>query len=209
MPKKTTILIVILAIITGVLIFLAVKSDQSQELGKNILRQVSKSSPTQAPKPYATLSFSPPILDVSSSQLPTQSVDIVLDTNGKPTAGAQAELSYDPKVITNVTLKAPLKNQLFGTKPTILINSVDPAQGRISYAVGISPTDSEKKGIGSIATLTFTVNKFAGVPSSQITFLPKSAVTTLATSGSILSTTTPLKVQIAPAAAATATPSGY
>ena len=194
MPKKTTILIVILALITGILIFLAVRSDQTQQIMTNLN---PKPSPTvEVVKPYATLSFLPEKLDVSLVS-PVQSIDVVIDTGDKPVAGAQVELSYDPKLFTNVSITQPKQSPFFGPNPTILINSVDATQGRISYAVGISPDGSEKTGKGSIMTLNFTANKFAGVTTAQIAFLPKSAVTTLSTSGSILKTSIPLQVILA------------
>ena len=191
MPKKTTILIIILAIITGILIFLAVRSDRSLEEGK---APIAATTPTPVvTKPYADLSFSIDPLDVSKSTT-TQSIDILVDTNNKPVSGAQVELSYDPKVLTNVTLTPPLQNPFFGASPEILINSVDPTQGRISYAVAIANNDSQKTGKGIVATLNFTVNKFAGVPFTQITFLPKSAVTAFSSQASVLNRSTPLQI---------------
>ena len=195
MPKKTTILIVILAIITGILIFLAVRSDRSYKGGKTSMEVTA--SPTPAiRKPFANLAFSTNPLDVSQSTT-AQSIDIVIDTNNKPVSGTQVELSYDPKVLTNVKLTPPFKSPFFGTNPLVLINTVDPTQGRISYAVAVSNNDSEKKGNGSIATLSFTVNKFSGVTFSQITFLPKSAVTTFSSQTSVLNISTPLQIIVA------------
>lgn len=192
MPKKTTILIVILAIITGVLIYLAVRSDQSLQTNTNSI------PPTPSPvvvKAYADLSFSTNPVDVSKSST-AQVIDIMINTNGKPVSGAQIELSYDPKVLTNVTLTPALRNPFFGTNPVVLINNVDSAQGRISYAIAVSNTDSEKTGSGSIATLGFTVNKFSGATFSQITFLPKSAVTTFSSQASVLNISTPLQIVV-------------
>lgn len=192
MPKKTTILIVILAIITGVLIYLAVRSDQSFQTTSNT------TLPTPTPvvvKAYADLSFSTNPVDVSKSST-AQVIDIVINTNGKPVSGAQVELSYDPKVLTNVTLTPALRNPFFGANPVVLINNVDPTQGRISYAIAISNTDTEKTGSGSIATLGFTVNKFSGASFSQITFLPKSAVTTFSSQSSVLNISTPLQIVV-------------
>lgn len=199
MPKKTTILIVILAIITGILIFVAVRSDQTQELGRRLIN--NNTSPTEkVVKPYASLSFSKSLLDVSKST-PNQKIDIILDTNGKQVAGAQVELTYDPKVLTNVSLTPLVPNQLFGKNPVVLISSVDQAQGRISYAIAISSNDTEKSGIGSIGAISFTVNKFSGQQSTQVTFLPKSAVTTFETKVSVLDKALPLQIVLTPSSA--------
>lgn len=200
MPKKTTILIIILAIITGVLIFVAVRSDQTQEFGKKVMNTAT-ATPVVI-RPFASLYFSTPLIDITRGTT-AQKVDIMLDTNGKSVAGAQAELTYDPNTITNVSLTPLVANQLFGTNPIVLINSVDKTQGRISYAISISVNDAEKIGKGSIGQLSFTVNKFSGVPTTKITFLPKSAVTTQKTKFSVLDSTTPLQIILAPSATTT------
>lgn len=191
MPKKTTILIIILALITGVLIYLAVRSDQSLQTRNTPIVTAKPTPVTKAP--YADLSFSINPVDVSKSTT-VQVLDIVIDTNNKPASGAQIELSYDPKVLTNMKLTPALKSPFFGTNPVVLINSVDPTLGRISYAVAVSNSDTEKVGKGSIATLSFTVNKFSGATFSQITFLPKSAVTTFNSQSSVLNVSTPLQI---------------
>ena len=193
MPKKTTILIIILALITGVLIFLAVRSDQTQKFVNDALNP----SPTESvTTPYAQLSFIKPQLNVSNATNPV-SVDIVIDTTDKPTSGAQIELSYDPSVLTNMKVTPP-STSFFGQKSTVLINKVDQTQGRISYAVGISPSDGEKFGKGLLATLTFTVNPNSGQQSTQISFLEKSMVTSLQTPDSVLKSMSPLKIVLTP-----------
>ncbi|MDO8270180.1 MAG: cohesin domain-containing protein [Candidatus Levybacteria bacterium] len=189
MPRKTTILIVILAVITGILIFLAVRNDTTQNTFKTST-DTTPATPTTT-QPYATLAFGTDILDLTA--LPTtQIVDVVVDTDNKPIAGIQVELSYDPKVFTNVRL-LPAANPFFGPNAAVLINSVDPTQGRVSYAVGIQD-GNEKIGKGTVVRLGFTANKFAGVASSAITFLSKSAVTSLSVPDSILKNFTPLQV---------------
>lgn len=193
MPRKTTILIVILAAITGILIFLAVRNETIQ---RSIVTNNNDPTPTIGSVPYSTLSFSQPFLDVSTGSA-TQTVDIVIDTAGKPVAGAQVELSYDPQVITNVRL-IPATDPFFGPASTVLINSVDQEQGRISYAVGISASGEEVTGQGTLVRMSFTVNRFAGVGTTLIAFLPKSAVTTLASPSSVLSEAISLQLLLVP-----------
>lgn len=189
MPRKTTILIVILAIITGVLIFIAVKSDTL----KDTLTKPAAITPSPvSTQPYATLSFSTASLDISALS-GTQTVDIIINSNNMPVAGAQVELTYDPKIFTNVKL-TPSPLPFFGKDSMVLINSVDSAQGRISYAAGISVDGQEKIGQGTLVRLSFTANKFAGVSQSTISFLSKSAITTLQSHGSVLKETTPIQV---------------
>lgn len=193
MPRKTTILIVILAAVTGILIFLAVRNESA-------LNQITTSNTAQTPSPtvmqsYALLGFSTNTLDATN--VSTQTVDIVIDTAGKPVAGAQIELSYDPAVFTNVRL-LPAAQPFFGKNAAVLINSVDQEQGRISYAVGIAADDTEKVGNGTIVRLSFTASRNASIPSSPISFLSKSAVTTLSSSESVLLHTSPLQVILTP-----------
>lgn len=186
MPRKTTILIIILALLTGILIFLAVRREQSVDI-------VNKIIPTPIPqtKPYALLSFSKEFIEATASG--QYSVDIILDTKGKSVSGAQAEISYDPKIITNVQITTA-KNSIFGTNGNTLFSLVDPKQGRISYAVGIPIDGEEVDGIGPIATVTFNINISNLFNTTQMTFLPKSAVTTLSTQQSVLLNTQPLQI---------------
>lgn len=185
MPRKTTILIVILALLTGVLIFLAVRSERSIKL-------TSETAPTMPAQtePYAILSFSEEFIDASASG--QRSVDIILDTAGKSVSGAQAEISYDPNIFLNVTIE-PSQNSIFGSNSSVLFNSVDATQGRISYAVGIPINGEEIVGTGPIATITFTLNSPLASP-AQMIFLPKSTVQNLDTLESVLLNTQPLIV---------------
>ncbi len=193
LPRKTTILIIILAVVTALLIFLAVTSETTQQM--LITDEPQPTIPTETVvEPYATFSFSSPIIDIVNTPSATQSVDIVLDTAGKGVFGAQVELQYDPALLFNVSIKQPAQNALFGNNTSVLINEVNSSQGRISYAIALNPNEDEKIGRGTIATLTFTPNRNSTTPSTTVSFLPKSAVTTIAGSGSVLKNSTPLTV---------------
>ena len=189
MPRKTTILIVILAAITGILIFLAVRSDTTMQL----VNKTPEPTPTTAPEPYASLDFGTSLLDISLLSA-NQTVDVVLDTNNKPVAGVQVELSYDPTVLSNVRL-IPAQQAFFGPSSQVLISAVDSEQGRISYATAISAQGSEVSGRAVIVRIGFTANKSKGVQGTLISFLTKSAVTTLASQNSVLKSTTPLQIK--------------
>ena len=189
MPKKTTILIVILAIITGFLIYLAIKSDNAQT---NVYKTQAEITPTPTIQPYTTFSFSPPQLDMTNSSA-AQSVDVTIDTAGKPVSTAQIEFLYDPKVITKVSF-AKAKTPFFGVDQNVLIDKIDPTQGRASYVVGIPLQGAEKIGNGTVVSLKFTVVKVAEMATSTISFTSKSAATTLSTQKPILQNTTPLTI---------------
>src|SRR4029079_19359590 len=121
MPKKTTVLILVLAIATGLLVFLAIRNERDKDRQKP-----STLTPSSAPtlSPFASLSFSAKTLDVSESQSNQESVDVVINTSGKPVFGAQVELSYDPEIISDVSIANP-EGSFFGPDAFILINEVD------------------------------------------------------------------------------------
>lgn len=195
MPKKTTILIIILAIITSILIFVAIRTENSTTTEK---KDITQKTITEAPSmaPYASLSFSPATLNASQGAS-TPTVDIMLDTKGQMVSGAQVELLYDPEVITNVSLTPLVDGQLFGKNPFVLINTIDKEQGRITYAVAMDVNDTEKIGNAPIGRLTLTINRFTKKTTSSITFLPKSTVTTLKSLSTVLANTTPFEIILA------------
>lgn len=180
------LIITILLLITAVLIFAAVTTKRENLPG---------AVPSPSIEPYALLSFSPEILNITdSSASATQTVDIVLDTNGKGAFGAQIELQYDPQVITNVKLTTP-NNPFFGTSSAELINIISQEEGRATYAIGISPNENEKKGVGAIATLSFTVDTSRN-RSTEITILPISSIYNLKDDGSVLEHSSAFSINI-------------
>lgn len=205
MPRKTTILIIILAIVTGLLVFMAIKTDNSTKSVTNIIPS-EKEQTQKAVLPYATLYFSPSVLDVSTTTTPSASVNIIVSTDNLPITSVQAELSYDPKILSNVvvtpvsTATTPLSDgglrPLFPGTSSVPINVVDPAQGRISFARTIGINDQEVSGTGIIATISFVVNKSAVQNTTSIAFLDKSLVATLKSTKSILKGTTPLTITL-------------
>ena len=190
MPKKTTILILILAVVTAVLVYLAVTEGQKQGISQ------TTTAPTQ--KVVAKTSkvfFSPQTVDLSSANASNSSTaDLVVDTGNDNIAGVQAELQYDPKVLTNVKLiPAADATGFFGPTAVVLFNDVNPTTGRISYAIAINAGQATKKGVGKIATLSFS-KTYTATPSTTITFLDKTLVTKLGENESVLKGTAPLTV---------------
>jgi len=185
--KKTTILITILAIITILLVFLAIKNQPGESKKK-----ITSNSTQNQPEKTVVLYFSPSYIDISTSSALT-SIDLMVDTTTGFTTGIQAELAYDPKEITNVTLTPTQDdNSLFGNNPFVLLNNVDNELGRISYAIAISPTDQAIQGKGKIATLTFQKSITSATNQTIIFFLDKSLATKANESKSILKETSPI-----------------
>lgn len=194
MHKQTIILIVVLALVTGILIFLAISN---QNLLKTNLSNTNIPTGIVVQK-TAKVFFSPENIDLSSAVAsPTSSVDIMVDSGGQPIAGVQAEMQYDPKAISNVKIiPAADPTGFFGSNATILFNDVNAQTGRVSYVIAISPSENGKNGIGKIGTITFTKTPGALTPSTAINFLDKTLVTRLNVNDSVLKEATPLNITL-------------
>jgi hypothetical protein len=119
----------------------------------------------------------------------TASVNVGLDSQDNEITAVQMEISYDPKVLSFVSVTP---SSLFA-QGVPLINTVDKKNGRISYAVGLSPQQVSTPHTGKIevATLEFTkVGSASGSTSTQIQFLPKSLVSARGVAQSVLKSTT-------------------
>ena len=193
MPKKTTILIIILAVVTGVLLFLAITEGQKQSSPSTSI------APTQkVVQKTAKVFFSPQNIDLSAgSATAAPTVDIMVDTGGSDIAGVQAELQYDPKVLAGVKLvPAADTTGFFGPGAVVLFNDVDNQTGRISFAIAISAGQKSAKGVGKIGTLTFTKAFGATSPTTSINFLDKTLVTQLGENESVLKQASPLNITL-------------
>lgn len=177
MSNRTLILIISLILITVGLLWMALKNSP-------LPPAKTQPSVTQI-LPQTTLLFGDLSTVPSTASAKTYSLPIKILTGNNKVTGIQLELSYDPKVLTNVSVNAGS----FFVSPFILINRVDEKNGRISYAIGISPQDSGKTGNGIIATLNFDAQK-PTPQSTAIVLLPKSLVTAEGTDRSVLKATT-------------------
>lgn len=178
--KRTLLLIVVLLVITGGLLYLALKQEQPTP------SVTAVPTPTVSPA-HATLS----LVQQPASTSALQTVDVVIASNGNKLTGAQLNLAYDPKVLSNVTIKPGT----FFPNPTILFNSVDKVNGRISYVLAISLNGQEASGSGAVATISYTVLPTTGT-TTKISFLPKTELTQQGILGSVLKSTTDLTIQI-------------
>jgi len=188
-PKKTTILILILSVVTGILLFLAVRS----ETGK---QPTTATVPTKKPlEKTAKVFFSPANIDLSTgSATSSPTVDIFVDTGNSEIAGVQAEIQYDPNALVNVKLFPSVDaSSFFGTDSIILFNDVIQESGRISYAIAISSNQRPKKGVGKIATFSFQ-KAFNSRGATTVAFLEKTLVTVLGENESALKETMPLNI---------------
>lgn len=187
--KKVTTIILIIA--TLGLLVLALRGLMPQ---KN--KQISlPPSPTITPlEKSAIISFEPGAVSATTSSVLS---DIILDSQKSLTTGAQLELSFDPKIISGITIKPPVENSSFFGKTTdyiILLNKIDYSKGRISYIIGISPSVKAKKGKGSIGTISFTAVKPQAMKKTSLQFIPPTQITVQGAEGSILQEVVPLEI---------------
>lgn len=176
-PRQTVAFVTFLIAVTLVLLGLAVYTQ------KPSVPTPTAEQPTSPSYARTTLRLTPP---VNTPSLPnTYSTDVIIVTNGDKVTAAQLELSYDPKVLTNVQITPGT----FIQNPVVLLKKVDQANGRISLAIGIPLGESAPTGTGTVATITFNeVSTATG--STILDFLPKTAVTAQGIAQSVLKTST-------------------
>lgn len=178
MPKQTLAFITFLIVVTLVLLGLAVYTQKP-----GVQAPVTTQQPTSPSYAHTSLTLTPP---VNTPSLPnTYSTDVSITTGGDKVTAAQLELSYDPKVLTNVQIKTGT----FIQNPVILLKKIDQANGRISLAIGISLGGKTPVGTGTVATITFN-EVLTATGSTILDFLPKTAVTAQGIAQSVLKTTT-------------------
>lgn len=204
MPKRTIMLIGIIGLIAVILVIAAFvqmtknssPADEPAAPSKNDTTQKIETTPVEK---KVLLSFDPQ--QVTSASFPTTKANIIVDTGGENITGVQVELEYDPTKITRVSILPPTTNSLFGTSGQELINTTRPEAGRISYALVISPSANEVKGIGSVGILEFQAVSGA-VGTTEIKFLEKSLATSLRSKESVLKATTPLTITLSSSSSA-------
>lgn len=153
------------------------------------------------------LSLSPANQTIQAGQ--ESVLDVLLETpNINPTV-VQFEISYDPLLITP-TLVQP---KGYFKEPVVLINTINPRNGRISFALKCSAgyTDDPnaqciQNKTTAVAQITFRVNPLAISQEVSLNILPKTLLETKEASEIILKTTN-AKVIIQGATAPLASPS--
>lgn len=196
MSKRTIGLIIGLFIVTGVLLYMAVLPNKKNN-NKSMPVAISP-SPTVSPA-ETVLSLSPAEQTVTAG-VPS-SINIDVATGNNSITGAQIELSYDPTALRNVSI-VPAN---FFPPPVVELYKpkIDLKNGRISYALAISPNQTSRSGTGTLATLKFTP-VLSGSPSAvpsqtrttTVKFMPKSLVTARGIGPSVLKSTTDATILI-------------
>lgn len=199
MSKRTIALIVILVLITAVLTSIAISPKKT---APTTVTTQNKTTPTVSPA-KSILTLYPSNLTISSG---SGSLDVRIDTRENKVTAVQLELSYDPQMVINPTIVPGS----FFANPVVLLKNIDQKNGRISYALGISPSESGIHGIGPVAIISFQTKMTPGTKTS-INFLPKTMVTAEGVMPSVLKTSTGATITFVQSAGSTVnvgTPSG-
>lgn len=183
MSKRTLFLIFALFIITFVLLALALYTPSNP-------KPVQTIAIPKEPVAQTILSFGEPSVATSSSvSTLTYSVPINITTGKNKVTAVQLELQFDPNVLINVAVTPGS----FFSNPIILLNQIDSKTGRISYALGIGPTDQGVMGKGIAAILTFGA-KVETPQQTSIFFLPKTLVTAEGITSSVVKQTSNIQI---------------
>lgn len=189
MSKRTFALIFTLFTIAVVLVMIAVYNPSSYD---------TPTSPTPTIKPELLAQTELKFGELNSFQIASQSgekiayaIPIKISTNKNKVTAVQLEISYDPKILTQISITPGT----FFQKPVSLLNQIDEKGGRISYAIGIPPNTPGKEGEDVVAIITFQAkSQFRG--ETTISFLPKTKVTAEEFNQSVLKETSSAQIVI-------------
>lgn len=167
MSKKTLLLIIFLFLVTCGLLYLALVTPPLHQ-------QQTVNRPTPTPlsvNAHTTLTLTPASAS-QSSQLTQYTMAVVMNTGENKVNSVQLELAYDPQALSNVTVTPGD----FFQQPSTLVNTINTVDGRISYALAEQVDLPGKTGTGTVALISFNIAKDFTNQTTQITFLPKTAV---------------------------------
>jgi hypothetical protein len=198
MSKTSYFLMAILVICLGIFVFIQYFLPKDG----NLPSFADKSNKTTTVS-QSTLALSPASQTLLAGQ--TASVGIILEMAEASPTLLQFEIAYNPAVVTP-TLITPGK---YFTDPIILINKINPNNGRISYALKCSAdaeSDCSVNASEDVARIFFTVNPLALTKDTSFNIMPKTLIETVDDTEVILQTTN-AKIVIQGAALPQATPS--
>lgn len=180
MSGKTITLIVGLCVLTIALVVLAVKMNKQAGAPSS---QDQASAPTPTPIAHTALSFSPQTVSVNPTSGATQSLEVMINTNGDPVSGIQLELSFDPKV---VSLKTITPGTFLPNALVLLPAKIDNTNGTATLIFAKTPSQQPKTGSGLAATVTYTIKPGTTATQTQIKILPKSEISATGMKDSVL-----------------------
>lgn len=143
-------------------------------------------------KPNTALYFSPST--ENSSCYKKQSTDIYIDSQENTISSIQIELSFNPLDFSDFSIRSADDNFLGNSQSyQVALSEVRPEYGRASLSLELLPSQTARKGIGKVATISYTANP-VGSNSAKISFLNKTTVMGQKNRMSLLKDTTPLSL---------------
>lgn len=180
LPKQTIALIAVLTIITVLLLTIAISSVRNQTSQLAVTPTPLVEQPTPTPNvAKSTLLISPSTISTTIGA--SSSAQVQIQATQNKVSGVQFEIVYDPTALSNV--KITPGTFFAGVNP--LISTVDPANGKISYFIILSPGKPAISDSGLIATISFTPVK-VGQTSLRFNYPNKTLVSQEGTSQSVL-----------------------
>lgn len=173
--NKTLLLVVGLVILTIVLLALSLTARNSGSLP--IIGNNDGSNETIA---FTSLSISE---DVRVAEAGGYETDVIINSGENQITGIQLELTYDPRVLTDVDINPGS----YFTNPTVLQKEIDETNGTIKYLLGTTAGSEPVTGEGPVAVISF--NK-TGDEETSIEFSTNTLVTDGRYAESVLSETT-------------------
>ena len=179
LPKRNLLIITTLALITIILLTFSLfpKNSSVKQPTANMIP-----TPTLAPYVKSSLSLSAPKKNLNGKY----SSDIEIVTAGNKVTGVEIDLSFDPKVLTDVEI-AP--GTLF-TNPNTILKKIDPVKGLVTYTLFADAKQKSVSGEGTVAVLSFSIIPGVKTASSQINVLPATEAIAIGQFQSVLKTST-------------------
>ncbi len=165
MPQKTLILIIVLAIITAVLLVLALYT----KIPTKSAHIVTTKTPVVVVHAYTTLTIAQAVAS-NSAYGHTYAADINISTKSNKVTAVQLQIAYNPNSVTITDITAGS----FFNNPDILFEKIDPEAGIITYSLGVGLGQKPVSGSGTVATIKFI--PISGQKSVVLSVLPTSEV---------------------------------
>jgi hypothetical protein len=177
LPKRNLIVIAILVVITIILLTFSLFQPAPA-----VKQSVLIPTPTLAPYVQSGLSLTVPQKNSNGNYFS----NVEISTAENQVTGVQIDLSYDPKILTNVEIATGT----FFTNPTVLLKKIDTVKGIVSYTLFADQNPKSASGKGTVATLTFSVIPGTKTAFTKINFLPTTEAVGLGQFESVLKQTT-------------------
>lgn len=184
-PRKTLALISSLVIVLVALFVLSLSAPKQPN------STTSQTEPEEAPVAQTTIKMIPNPLALSGAN--NGVIEVQMDTASNEVTAVQLEILYDPEVLKDVVIKPGT----FFTSPVPLLNTIDRNEGRMSYALAITPAQAPLKGSGTIATISFTKNPSSNLTETTLKLLPRTLVAAKGVGPSVLKEATGTTIQLA------------